>query len=89
MAPEAVTTTAAVDIPAEEVLPARMDVLRVTGPDRAIEMAGPLATTATARPRIAVVVPRMAIAATARPRTVTAVDRTAVVAVSTTSQKQQ
>ena len=63
MAPEAVTTTAAVDIPAEEVLPARMDVLRVTGPDRAIEMAGPLAIAATARPRTVTAVDRTAVVA--------------------------
>ena len=87
--PEVVATTEAVDIPAEEVLPARADMRRVTGQDRGIEMAGPLATTATARPRIAVVVPHTTTEATAeataRPRTVTAMDRTAMVEVSATS----
>ena len=83
--PEVAATTEAVDIPAEEVLPARADMRRVTGQDRGIEMAGPLATTATARPRIAVVVPHTTTEATARPRTVTAMDRTAMVAVSATS----
>ena len=81
-APEAVTITAAVDIPAEEVPPTRADVLRFTGPDRGIEMVGPLAITATARPRIAVVVPRITTTATARPRT-------EVGAVSATNQERQ
>jgi hypothetical protein len=37
--PGAVTTTAAVDIPAEEVLPRRMDMRPFTAPDRRITMA--------------------------------------------------
>ena len=86
---EAATITPDGDIPAEEVLPARVDMRRVTDPDPGIEMAGPLATTATARPRIAVVVPRISTTAEARRRAVAVVDRTAGAAGSATNQKRQ